>query len=190
MSERPDYLRLIAEALVGLARDTYEVDALASEISVSLRAGNTLYLAGAGRLSMASRLMAAEYVSRHGSTRSRGLAAIALTGDPATQETVESDFGPDHAQGRMLEAIAAHGDLLLLLTEDGGEEALRNAARVARQAGVVVVGIALAGPGDMFEPGETVVDLGCGGAGDGLAVLLAVHSHIISGVEEALGVLD
>ena len=125
-------LAALAESCAGLAP---EIERLAGRYAEALRRGGTLYFAGNGGSAADAQHVAAEYVVRHQRTRT-GLAAVALTTDPALLTAASNDFGFEQLFARQVETLCRPTDLLILHSTSGQSPNLLAAARAARGRGV------------------------------------------------------
>jgi D-sedoheptulose 7-phosphate isomerase len=138
------------EGLAGLARAVAagmadEIGALAGLAAGALRGGGKLMFCGNGGSAADAQHLATEYVVRFRRSR-RALPALALTTDTSLLTAAANDLGFEQVFARQVAALGAPGDVLFLHTTSGASPNLIAAARVARERGVVTVGM-LAGDG-------------------------------------------
>jgi len=110
------------------------------EVSRVLEAGGTVFAAGNGGSATQSQHLTSELVGRFRNDR-RGLRAISLTVEPAVMTAIGNDFGFDQVFARQIEALAGPDDLFIAFSTSGGSKNLLVAADLARERGLVVVGI-------------------------------------------------
>ena len=125
---------------------TREIRAIGDRVLNTLRAGGRIFLCGNGGSAADAQHLAAEYVVRFGRDRSP-LPALALTTDTSVLTAAANDLGFGRVFSRQLEALAAEGDLLFLLSTSGESENLLNAAEAARKLGVSTVALLAKGGG-------------------------------------------
>ncbi|MDE0980005.1 MAG: SIS domain-containing protein, partial [Flavobacteriales bacterium] len=77
-----------------------------------------------------------------------GLAAIACS-DPSHLTCVGNDYGFDQVFARYVQALGKKGDALLAISTSGNSANVLNAARVARELGMSVVGLTGRGGGEL-----------------------------------------
>jgi D-sedoheptulose 7-phosphate isomerase len=69
-----------------------------------------------------------------------GLAAVAIS-DPSYMSCVANDYGYDQVFSRFIQAHGRAGDVLLAISTSGKSPSILNAARVAREMGMHVIGL-------------------------------------------------
>ncbi len=111
-----------------------------AEVSRVLEAGGTVFAAGNGGSATQSQHLTSELVGRFRDDR-RGLRAISLTGEPAVLTAIGNDFGFDQIFARQIEALAGSDDLFIAFSTSGRSRNLLVAADLARERGLVVVGM-------------------------------------------------
>ena len=77
-----------------------------------------------------------------------GLAAIACS-DPSHLTCVGNDYGFDQVFARYVQALGKKGDALVAISTSGNSANVLNAARVAREMGMSVVGLTGRGGGEL-----------------------------------------
>ena len=106
--------------------------------------GKRLLACGNGGSAAEAQHLVAELVGRFHVER-RPLAALALTTDTSIITAVGNDYGYREVFARQVEALAAPGDLLLLISTSGNSENILAAAERGR--GIGTVNVALTGRG-------------------------------------------
>ena len=114
------------------------------------KAGGRLYIAGNGGSAADAQHLATEYVVRYRRERAP-LPAIALTTDTSLLTAAGNDFGFAQIFARQVRALGRPGDLLFLHSTSGESENLLEAARAAREVGVVTVALLARGGGRLRE---------------------------------------
>jgi len=114
----------------------------AAVISGVFGSGGKLLIAGNGGSAAQASHFAAELVVRLTSERNRqALPALALNCDPAVMTAVSNDYGFDNLFARQVEALGAKGDMLIVLTTSGNSANLVKAVSVARERGLLTLGL-------------------------------------------------
>lgn len=116
----------------------------------ALERGNKLLFAGNGGSAADAQHWAGELVSRFNFDRP-GLAAIALTTDTSILTAIGNDYGYDYVFARQVEALGRSGDLLFAISTSGNSKNIVRAIKVARDAGIGVIGFTGQGGGAMGE---------------------------------------
>jgi D-sedoheptulose 7-phosphate isomerase len=141
---------LAARAADVLSADVARVAALTWS---TLDRGGRLFFCGNGGSAADAQHLACEYVVRYRRERAP-LPAIALTTDTSILTAAGNDLGFQELFARQVRALARPGDLLFLHSTSGESENLLEAARAARQIGVVTVALLARGGGRL----RTLVD--------------------------------
>ena len=105
----------------------------------SLKKGHKLISCGNGG-SMSDAMHFAEELSGLYRDRRKALAAISIS-DPSHLTCAGNDFGFDHIFSRFIEAMGMNGDVLLAISTSGNSANVVNAAIVAREKGMKVIGL-------------------------------------------------
>jgi D-sedoheptulose 7-phosphate isomerase len=139
--------------LEGLAAVAAEARSLADDVAAvaelaarALESGNKLLFCGNGGSAADAQHLATEYVVRFRRDR-RPLAAVALTTDTSLLTAASNDYGYDQVFRRQVEAVGRAGDVLFLHSTSGESRNLIEAARAARDAGLVTVALLARGGG-------------------------------------------
>ena len=134
-------LRETAALMKAMADDMADdIVAAADIITGSLRAGGTLLCCGNGGSAADSQHIAAELGGKFYRIRP-GLPAVALTVNSSMLTAIGNDFGYDEVFSRQLEAIGRRGDVLLAISTSGSSKNVVEAARLARERGLKVIGL-------------------------------------------------
>lgn len=153
--------RLLATAIADIVR-------AGERIAEVLASGGKVLLCGNGGSAADAQHIAAELVIRYRSQVERpALPAIALTTDPSVMTAGGNDIGFENVFARSVEALARSGDVLIAISTSGRSENVRRAATVARQRGVVVIGL-------LGGDGGTIASL----CDDAVVVPSTVTAHI------------
>jgi D-sedoheptulose 7-phosphate isomerase len=104
--------------------------------------GGKLMIAGNGEQAALASHFATELLIRCGSERMRqALPAIALSSDLSVVTAASNDFGQKEMFARQIEGLGHKNDMLVLLSFNGEEGNLIRAAQVARERGIITLGL-------------------------------------------------
>jgi D-sedoheptulose 7-phosphate isomerase len=120
-------------------REDRAVSVLAERLATCLKGGHRILACGNGG-SMSDAMHFAEELSGRFRDQRPALAAQALS-DPGHLTCVANDVGFEHVFSRGVEAFGRAGDALVVFTTSGKSPNVVAAARAARAAGLVVVGL-------------------------------------------------
>ncbi len=137
-----EMLHRSASLKMALAEDPAPVLAVVGACERAIRSGNKLMFCGNGGSAGDAQHLATELLIRlRGSVPRRSWPALALTGDPTTLTAGGNDFGFDHVFSRPLEGLGKAGDVLFGITTSGKSANVINALKLAREMGIVTVGM-------------------------------------------------
>jgi D-sedoheptulose 7-phosphate isomerase len=105
-----------------------------------LRAGGTLYTAGNGGSATQALHLAEELIGRYRDDRPP-LRAMCLNADPSAITCIANDYGYARVFSRQCEALLGAQDALLVLSTSGNSENVVAALQVARDRGVLTIGL-------------------------------------------------
>ncbi|GAB4324062.1 MAG: D-sedoheptulose 7-phosphate isomerase [Candidatus Zixiibacteriota bacterium] len=106
------------------------------------KSGHRLFVCGNGGSAADAQHFVTELVVRlDAASKRRPLPAVALTTDTSILTAAANDFGFDNVFARQVEALAAEGDGLLLISTSGNSPNLLLAARKAVERGVKTLGL-------------------------------------------------
>ncbi|RKX20131.1 MAG: phosphoheptose isomerase [Candidatus Zixiibacteriota bacterium] len=115
---------------------------LSAVISGVIGSGGKILIAGNGGSAADAQHFAGEMIVRLTSDRNRqSLPAISLTADTAVLSAAANDFGFENIFSRQVEGLGHKGDLLFLISTSGNSLNLIKAAHVARERGMITVGL-------------------------------------------------
>jgi D-sedoheptulose 7-phosphate isomerase len=126
------------------------VDAIAAACVQALDNGNKILFAGNGGSAADAQHLAGELVSRFAYDRP-GLPAFALTTDTSVLTAIGNDYGYERLFARQVEAVGARGDVFFGISTSGRSPNVLGALAVARERGLVTVGMTGRGGGAMPE---------------------------------------
>lgn len=152
--------RLAAQARrVGRVNSTFADGIAEAGLAVSrvLAAGGTVFAAGNGGSATQCQHLTSELVGRFRRDRP-GMRAVSLTGESAVLTAIANDYGFESVFSRQLEAMSAVGDVLVAFSTSGRSPNILAAADLARERGLVVVGITANGGGPLTERCDLIVD--------------------------------
>jgi D-sedoheptulose 7-phosphate isomerase len=115
------------------------VGEIAQAITLSMRGGGKLLIAGNGGSAADAQHLAAEFLSRYLIDR-RPLPALALTTDTSVLTAVGNDYGFDHVFERQVRGLGRPGDVFLAISTSGRSPNVLHALEAARDLGLVSVG--------------------------------------------------
>jgi len=114
--------------------------AIATAAITALRAGRKILLAGNGGSAADAQHIAAEIIGRY--KRERGAwPAVALTTDTSALTAIANDYGFDQVFARQVEGLGQPGDVFIGITTSGRSPNVLAALKVARERGLVTVGM-------------------------------------------------
>jgi len=102
--------------------------------------GRRLFVCGNGGSAADAQHLAAELTGRFEKER-RGYPATALSTDTSALTSIGNDYGFDHIFARQLEALAASGDALVVISTSGNSPNIVKAVEQARALGVRTIGL-------------------------------------------------
>lgn len=117
-----------------------QIEKLCSAAIEAYRAGKKVLIAGNGGSAADAQHIAAELVARFYFDRP-GLPAIALTVDTSILTAVGNDYGYDYVFARQVEANGNPGDVFIGISTSGNSPNIMRALGVAREKGMVTVGL-------------------------------------------------
>ena len=115
------------------------VGEIAQAITLSMRGGGKLLIAGNGGSAADAQHLAAEFLSRYLIDR-RPLPALALTTDTSVLTAIGNDYGFDHVFERQVRGLGRPGDVFLAISTSGRSPNVLRALEAARDLGLVSVG--------------------------------------------------
>jgi len=116
----------------------------------ALGQGHKILFAGNGGSAADAQHLAAELVSRFAYDRP-GLRAFALTTDTSVLTAIGNDYGYERLFARQVEAVGSAGDVFFGLSTSGRSPNVLNAFELAREKGIVTVGMTGRHGGQMSE---------------------------------------
>lgn len=129
----------VLAAFMGDSRSIAAIEAAAEVLTDAARAGNRIYSCGNGG-SMSDAMHFAEELSGRFRNDRPPIAAAAIS-DAGHITCTANDYGFDRIFSRYVEAFGKEGDVLLAISTSGNSENVINAARVARDKGMKVIGL-------------------------------------------------
>ena len=123
-----------------------------------LRAGGKVLTFGNGGSASDAQHLACELVGRFARDRP-GMAALALTTDPSVMTAVGNDFGFAEVFRRQVEAHGRPGDVAVGISTSGRSANVVDALRLAREKGLLTVGLTGGGGGRLGGLVHYLVDV-------------------------------
>lgn len=134
------------------------IDATASTIVASLRAGGKILFCGNGGSAGDAQHLATEFVSTLTLDRRRpAMAAIALTTDTSLLTAVANDFGFEEVFARQVEALGRAGDVLVGISTSGTSRNVLRAFEQARALGLRTVALTGEGGGSLAPLADVAI---------------------------------
>jgi D-sedoheptulose 7-phosphate isomerase len=130
----------------------------AEAIIGGLKSGGKILLAGNGGSAADAQHMAAEFVNYFNFPRP-GLPAIALTTDTSVLTSVSNDTDFKFVYSRQIQALGRKGDIFWCYTTSGKSKNIIEAARVAKDMGIVVCAFTGAHTSDLDDLCDFVVSV-------------------------------
>jgi D-sedoheptulose 7-phosphate isomerase len=121
---------------------------VAQALIAAFRAGKKVLLCGNGGSAADAQHLAAEFVGKFYFDRP-ALPAEALTVNTSSLTAIGNDYSFDVVFSRQVEAFGAAGDVLIGITTSGNSRNVVEAFRVARQRGILTVGLTGASGGTL-----------------------------------------
>jgi D-sedoheptulose 7-phosphate isomerase len=144
--ETTENLNLMAKDAALLAA----VGQVAETCVEALRQGHKILFAGNGGSAADAQHLAGELVSRFAYDRP-GLPAFALTTDTSVLTAIGNDYGYERLFARQIEAVGSAGDVFFGLSTSGRSPNVLSALELAREKGIVTVGMTGRHGGQMPE---------------------------------------
>jgi D-sedoheptulose 7-phosphate isomerase len=152
-------------------------------VTTAFERGNKLLFCGNGGSAADAQHLATEYMVRFRRDRSP-FPAIALTTDTSLLTAAANDLGFEQVFARQVQALGVSGDILFLHTTSGESDNLIAAARAARAAGVVTVGMLARGGGRLLDEVDHAIVMPTGDSAHAQELHLAI-GHAICGIVDA-----
>ncbi|WP_460947135.1 D-sedoheptulose-7-phosphate isomerase [Okibacterium endophyticum] len=170
-----NHLAALTPVLEALRSESGRLAAWGQELARRLHGGARAFAAGNGGSAAEAQHFTAELVGRFDGER-RAFSAIALHGDTSAMTAIGNDYGFDQVFARQVRGHARPGDLLLLLSTSGKSANLIEAARAARDGGVLTWSLTGQGPNPLTEECDDQIALPGISANVQEAQLVAVHT--------------
>ena len=152
MSFTTDEIRRTSEllqAMLGDQRLIADTDAVADRCVEAIRRGNKVMFAGNGGSAADAQHLAAELVGKLSYDRP-GLPSMSLTTDTSILTAIGNDYGYEDVFQRQVQSIGVKGDVLIGISTSGRSKNLVKAFGVAREKGILTVGMTGQTGGDML----------------------------------------
>ena len=115
----------------------------------SLKNGGKIISCGNGGSMSDAMHFAEELTGRYRSDRDP-IPAISIS-DPSYLSCVSNDYGYDYVFSRFIKAFGSNGDVLLAISTSGNSKNVIEAIRMAKQKGMIVIGLSGKTGGEMSE---------------------------------------
>lgn len=116
------------------------VEEVAAVITAALRRGKKILFCGNGGSAADAQHLAGELVGRFMRERP-AYPALALTANSSSLTAIGNDYGLDSVFSRQVRAFGNSGDVLVAISTSGNSANVNEAARVAGEAGLHVIGL-------------------------------------------------
>jgi D-sedoheptulose 7-phosphate isomerase len=144
--------RSMAEQLSG------EIVSLADLMSGVIGTGGKIMLAANGPLAGIVSSFVAELVTRAARDRNRqALPAIALSANPSVMTAAADQFGYEYLYARQVDGLGHKGDMLIVLSTDGGTVNLVRAVQAAREKNIITCALLGGNGGELAKLADRVL---------------------------------
>jgi len=156
-------VRLVAAESVALKQRFFEANAgllvaAGRRMAASLRGGGRVLAFGNGGSAADAQHLAGELVGRFRRDRA-ALSAIALTTDSSVVTAIGNDMGYDSVFRRQVEAHGRPGDIAVGITTSGRSPNVVQALQLARERGLVTMGLTGGGGGRLAGAVDYLIDV-------------------------------
>jgi D-sedoheptulose 7-phosphate isomerase len=156
-------VRLVAAESVALKQRFFEANAgllvaAGRRMAESLRGGGKVLTFGNGGSAADAQHLAGELVGRFRRDRA-ALSAIALTTDSSVVTAIGNDMGYDSVFRRQVEAHGRPGDVAIGITTSGRSPNVVQALQLARERGLVTMGLTGGGGGRLAGAVDYLIDV-------------------------------
>ncbi|MFI5155040.1 MAG: SIS domain-containing protein [Chitinophagales bacterium] len=134
------------------------IEAVSRIILEALKKGNRIYFCGNGGSAADAQHLAAELSGRFYTDRD-ALPAEALHCNTSYLTAVANDYGYDVVYARLVKGIAHPGDVLIGLSTSGNSANILQAFEIARQKGVITVGMTGESGGKMKAESDYLINV-------------------------------
>ncbi|GAA4505982.1 glycosyltransferase [Brevibacterium yomogidense] len=162
-------------ALESLRRQSSTLHRWGHELAARLSSGQRLFTAGNGGSAAEAQHLSSELVGRFADDRPP-FSALALHADSSAVTAISNDYGYEQVFARQLQAHAAPGDVVILLTTSGKSPNLLAVAKAAAERGVTVWALTGPSPNPLTRLCDDVVAIDAPAANVQEAHLMAVHA--------------
>jgi D-sedoheptulose 7-phosphate isomerase len=137
------YLQETSDVVLAAQRPcVVEIEAAATILVETLRAGHKLLICGNGGSAADAQHLATEFVSTLTVDHPRpSIPAIALTTDTSLLTAVANDFGVERMFARQVESLGTDGDALIAISTSGNSANVLRAAETARGRAMRVIAL-------------------------------------------------
>lgn len=138
-----------------------EIVSLADIMSGVIGTGGKIMLAANGPLAGIVSSFVAELVTRAAHDRNRqALPAIALSANPSVMTAAADQFGYEYLYARQVDGIGHKGDMLIVLSSDGGTINLVRAVQAAREKNIITGALLGGNGGELAKLADRVLMTG------------------------------
>lgn len=135
-----------------LEKSTEAIRTTGNALAEAIKKGGKILFCGNGGSAADSQHLAAELVIRfRGNVERAAISAMALTVDPSIMTAGGNDYGFENVFAREVEAYGRAGDVLVGISTSGNSENVFRAMKVAKERGIIVVGLLGGTGGKLLE---------------------------------------
>ncbi|HWV55138.1 D-sedoheptulose 7-phosphate isomerase [Pseudorhodoplanes sp.] len=150
MSDFRAYCLTAAKNFEALSELEGVVQTAIASVGDALRRGNKIIFCGNGGSAADAQHLAAELVGRYLMER-EPLPALALTVDTSALTAIANDYSFDEVFARQLRGLGQQGDVLVAISTSGNSKNVLRAIEVARDKGIVTIGLTGQSGGQMRQ---------------------------------------
>ncbi len=173
-------LKLASDVISKFSQDQdsiLKIHAASKVLISSLKKGNKIISCGNGGSHCEAMHFAEELTGRYREDRP-GIAAIAIS-DPTHISCAGNDFGFDHVYARYVESVGKAGDVLVCFSTSGKSANILQAAKVAKEQGMQVIGLTGKDGGPLAELCDVEIRVDYQGWADRIQEVHTIVMHIL-----------
>jgi len=129
-----------SSVLAELAKDTREIERLASVLVDAYKKGGKMVLFGNGGSAADAQHLATELLGGFTNHNRRSLPALALTTDTSALTAIGNDYAFDEVFSRQVDAMVNPGDVVIAISTSGNSKNVIKGAQMAREKKATIIG--------------------------------------------------
>src|SRR5882672_10590828 len=129
-----------SSVLAELAKDTREIEKLASVLVDAYKKGGKMVLFGNGGSAADAQHLATELLGGFTNHNRRSLPALALTTDTSALTAIGNDYAFDEVFSRQVDAMVNPGDVVIAISTSGNSKNVIKGAQMAREKKATIIG--------------------------------------------------